>query len=129
MEAAAKADSATLIRELINQGADIETTENGSTPLHVAARAGLLVLIGIVLILLFNFNQENVVELVSLGANMEAINKNKRTALGIAARLCKQDIVQKLVNLGANIHPNSPEHKAPLHSAALGGTQSFLINL
>ncbi|KAK3236814.1 hypothetical protein CYMTET_53067 [Cymbomonas tetramitiformis] len=115
----------------------VEGTQDGSTPLYVAA---------------YNGHQEVVVKLVELGANIHAADEGLRMQLAVppchggyaddelvwqdgytplhdAARNGHQEMVVKLVELGANIHTAAKAGLTPLHAAACNGHQEVVVKL
>ena len=98
-----------MVRQLLEQGENIEArgSDNGSTPLHIAARRGHT---GVVRLLL------------EKGANIEAMNTSHRaTPLDSASYGGHTDVVRLLLQKGANIEATRAFGETPLCSASWRG--------
>ncbi len=75
------------------------TVSSYATPLHTA---------------LINIDEPKVKRLVEEGAHINAVDKNGRTALHLAAKIGRLSIVEYLVEHGADTHLKDNFHKTPL---------------
>ncbi|KAL8783807.1 MAG: hypothetical protein Q9195_009274 [Heterodermia aff. obscurata] len=111
-------NSAQVTERLIAAGADTEALDLLSqTPLHIATIGN---------------NSACVAQLLKLGANVRAKSKKDReTPLHIAARECKSstDIVEHLLQAGANIEAEASYGKTPLHRAVMSDNMICVIHL
>ena len=111
------------VQKLLDAGADLNAVDNdGSTPLHIAARARLY---------LGGENPAIVQKLLDAGADLNAVDNDGSTPLHIAARGCLYlgeenpaivAIVQKLLDAGADLNAVDNDGRTPLHWAAQGKT-------
>ena len=91
------------IQEIINYGADLETTmEDENTALHIAAQAS---------------KAQNVQALLKNNANANSTNKNLDTPLHIAVEHRYAAIVKNLIDAGANVNCMNNNLNTPLHIA------------
>ncbi|WP_264683262.1 ankyrin repeat domain-containing protein [Wolbachia endosymbiont (group B) of Euphydryas aurinia] len=131
------------VKEYINEGADISTKDNhGKTPLHIAAKRGLLDIAKFLLDKGADIDaQENkfgraplhlaaakghldiVKYLIEKGADVDVYQGgwSYSTALHLAARKGHLDIVKYLIEKGANPKATDSEGKNPLQRAAQSG--------
>jgi hypothetical protein len=102
-----------LIPLLVDAGAPVEP-KYGSTPLHVACA---------------NTRLACVKKLIELGAAVNAIGNRRKTPLLLAASssACTTDIIQLLVDHGANLNATDEDHQTALHAAARAGTSSSVV--
>ena len=97
-----------MVRLLVARGADLEAesseleVNSGLKPLHIAVKKGRLAI---------------VVYLLSQGANSEASCQMKRTPLIWAARENHTEILQYLLERGADVHKVDKKGKTALHHA------------
>ena len=78
------------VRDLLNYGADVHTTTNdGNTPLHLAAQRGHAIITGL---------------LLEKGADVDAVNLAGETPLYFAAREGHIDVAGILLAAGANVN-------------------------
>jgi ankyrin repeat protein len=119
-------DSAEVIRILLAAGADQRiTTDDGTTPLMVAAGLGLATHItGIQQGTPYPGAQEAVQILVEAGADVNAVNEADFTALHGAAYRGLNGIAEYLVAHGANINARDYRGRTP-YRLAEGSKQSF----
>ena len=140
LDFAAHQDHPDVVRVLIDAGADIDTNNDGHSPLHLASRSGAL---------------EVVKMLVKAGAGVNATDGNGRTCLIDAAHyghtetvrylvglpevdvnyrgMCSEtalhcavnqghpDMVQVLIDVGADIDTRNDDGHSPLHCASQEG--------
>jgi ankyrin repeat protein len=89
------------IEELIQAGADVNKDDNsGTAPLGVAATAAIAS------------------ALLECGAHIHAVNKRGETALWLAARRGREDVVMALVEKGADVNQVDSSGLTPLVAAA-----------
>ncbi len=102
------ADSASWTELLVDYGADpkLENPNNGSQPLHMAARLGKADVCNL---------------LMSAGADINAASKDGLTPLHEAAQHAQAEIIELLIAAGAACMAEDKQHKTPL-SAALTTT-------
>ncbi|EAX99575.1 hypothetical protein TVAG_104560 [Trichomonas vaginalis G3] len=95
-----------LLEYLISKGADINAkTENGSTPLHYAAKEKC---------------KEAAEILISNGADINAKDKDGWTPLHYPARYNNKETAEILISNGADINAKTENGSTPLHYAAKG---------
>jgi len=98
--------------QLLEEGASpFRPDDNGVTPLHMAARAGLL---------------EVAIELVIAGADLEAKVRPGLTPLHWAVRSQSLGIIQFLVESGADINAETDSGATPLDLAIVIGNEEML---
>ena len=98
-------DERSIVQFLIRAGADMNAkteTENGDTPLHIAALRGHIVLLG---------------QLVALGVNIDQRNKVGHTALHIAAANGHNILVKYQLNTKADASTVDGQRRHVLHHA------------
>lgn len=117
---------------LIDAGVDLSLTGCDKSPLHFAVLSNSCVFIDIfknakvdlneiagtgeTLInrLVYDNNTKGLCFFIKSGANVNAIGKDKRTALHIAALTGHIDIMRRLIGLGANAKPRDKYKKSPM---------------
>lgn len=96
-----------VVRFLLDCGADINLTVNGTSSLHVSR---------------FSSPEMDMVQLlVANGANVDEREKTGHTPVIYAAQMGKLDILKVLVDSGANIHMETNDGGSALYMAAQGG--------
>ena len=131
---------------LIDEGADIDepvgslesySAEWGNTPLHVAAAAGHLEMVRLLLVKGASVNRANekgatplhraidhpavVALLLEHGAEVDAADEQGRTPIHWLARYPTLESVSLLVDAGANLNAQDHRGETPLHRAAYSG--------
>jgi hypothetical protein len=95
------------VKTLLEAGADPDGEGSQVRPLHAAANSGRLDIIRL---------------LAERGATVDAAGPGGETALHLASRQGHIQVVEHLLQLGANIHATAGEDRlTPLHTAAIGG--------
>jgi uncharacterized protein len=117
LQEAAKSGDVTLLKQALDQGADVsERDEAGDPALILASLKG---------------HADAVAIILERGANIEVRNKGGLTALHAAAYSGNLDVVKLLVAKGAAVNDSSNfYHMSPLHAAAEEGhadVAAFLI--
>lgn len=99
-------NNASQIEKLVREGADVNTWENGITPLTIAAHRNATAAIA---------------KLVELGADVDMPNEDGFSPLDIAVFAGSANGILKLVELGANINGTDLRESTPFHRAAFKG--------
>ena len=99
----------TVVKMMLGRGEDVNFVggAEGSTPLYYAAQRGN--------------NVDVVHELIKHGADLDASDKNKRSALFFAAQFGFRDVVVLLVDSGAEVNKKDTNSGTPLTIAARFG--------
>ncbi|MBO1052490.1 MAG: protein kinase [Dolichospermum sp. DET73] len=98
---AAKQGNKEIVKQQLEQGADIHSTNNdGNTPLHLAAQKD---------------NRDTVELLIAKGADIHSTNNDGNTPLHLAAQKDNRDTVELLIAKGADIHSTNNDGNTPLH--------------
>ena len=101
-----------LVKDLLSHGADINaTTDNNSTPLHIAAGNG---------------NDEVLSLLITKNANINSVNDNGQTPLILAAKKGQAQTVMTLLIAGADYTLQDHAQKTALSYAREGHYQSII---
>ena len=96
-----------ILQLFLNHNADVRVCEgNGYTPLHFAARNGLL---------------ELAQTLLNRNVEVNSQNSHKSTPLLLASELGHPDVVQLLLDHNADLYLCDSDGDTPLHCAAVGG--------
>ena len=96
-----------ILQLFLNHNADLRVCEgNGYTPLHFAARNGLL---------------ELAQTLLNRNVEVNSQNSHKSTPLLLASELGHPDVVQLLLDHNADLYLCDSDGDTPLHCAAVGG--------
>jgi cytohesin len=100
-------DESDFVDILIAKGADVNAVSRGGIPLQAAVHVG---------------KREAVQSLIEAGAYIDAKNEKGRTALHFAAMLDYRDILELLLDKGADVNAKDEEHgyTALHHAARLG---------
>ena len=105
------------VRQLIQQGQDVNTTRGykfGRTPLICAAISG---------------HVQVVCELISAGADVNGKNSDEQTALHKASRWDHSSVVMSLIEVGANVNEQDWWGMTPLMVAADWGQVEVVLEL
>ena len=103
-----------IVQQLINNGAKVHVAnEDGYTPLHVAALNGHTQIVRWLLEVVKGPEEKQ--------AYREAETQEEKTALYFAVLNRREDVVQQLIESGANVCKPSVLGDTPLHIAAWGG--------
>ena len=95
------------VNVLLNAGADPNIADDyGETCLHDAVRGG--------------YSKKILQAIINYGADVNATNKNNRTALMIACKMGNIDVICVLLNAGANPHIADNDGNTCLHDAVDG---------
>jgi ankyrin repeat protein len=117
LHVAVSTGSAELARLLISSGADIEAASEllAMRPLHLAASSTDIVTVGL---------------LIAAGADLNSLTGEGETALHIAVRLGQREVVDLLLESGADFDVQEPsEGMTPLHIAAFQGNLPLVETL
>ena len=107
---AAKNGRVDAVKALVSAGANLNTADNkGDAPLSVAANKAIALI------------------LIEGGANLNAANKRGETALWLAAKNGHKDLVEALVQAGADVNKFDKNHDAPLSVASIASIATMLI--
>src|SRR5437764_9373486 len=118
---AAQSGDITLMRRLLEDGADANiATTNNTTPLMVAAGIGWVE--GVTTEQGAKENLETVRLLLELGADVNAVDGDGRTALHGAAHKGRNEIVQMLVDHGAKLDAHDMGSRDTVNGPMLGMT-------
>jgi ankyrin repeat protein len=113
--AALKDKNGTVIRRMINAGADVNAKDKyGWTPLSCASRNGHL---------------DVVIALMGAGADLNAKTNDGWTLLHFASYSGHMDIVTALINIGAELNAKDVDGDTPLHLASYNGHTDVAIAL
>ena len=106
-----------IIKDLLEKGADIRSTDNdGQTPLHVAARAKAAAAVSVLV------NEEDV--------DVNATDNDGQTPLHVAAEVKDSEVVRRLLKEGkADVGPKDNTGWTPLHVAAKVNTSEVVKEL
>lgn len=97
---------ASIVKQLLDAGADIHCTAGSNTPLHASATE----------------NHKLVVDyLLEAGADVNALNPKGNCALYLASNNGNLEVVRKLLAKGAQVDHAAPSAIFPLHAAAARG--------
>lgn len=111
MHEAAKFDAADALQKIIFNGADINSKEDGKTPLHIAAENGHI----------------NCVDLlIRVGANLDLRDNELRTALHNAIENGHTDVALLLIRSGADINLTDCCNETALHEVVVQANISIL---
>jgi ankyrin repeat protein len=104
---AAKKGDIVKVRELLQQGADVNAKDNNQwTPLHVAAKYGKTKVAKL---------------LIEQGADVNAKDKYQLTPLHVAAYYDQTEVAKLLIEKGADVNAKDNNQWTPLHQAASNG--------
>mmetsp|Transcript_1870 Transcript_1870/g.2973 ORF Transcript_1870/g.2973 Transcript_1870/m.2973 type:complete len:419 (+) Transcript_1870:111-1367(+) len=97
-----------LVTELLDRGSEVEAaTEEGFTPLHLAAHSGSIEVVSILVVRKVNINAQTFFE--------------KNTPLHIAVQEGWRAVSQYLIDMGADVNIVNAVGRAPMHIAAATG--------
>ncbi|XP_061186671.1 26S proteasome non-ATPase regulatory subunit 10-like [Saccostrea echinata] len=91
---------------LLTPGYDVNTVSKSGTPLIYAAKMGLIPVIE---------------KLINLGANVNCLDKDKRTVLHHACQRGPKEIIQVLIKAGCDMYKANSDGDLPIHVAATSG--------
>ncbi|KAG8529665.1 uncharacterized protein KY384_005146 [Bacidia gigantensis] len=106
MSLAARENHLGVVKLLLQEGANINLSTSLGTPLHFAT---------------YNGHLDLAVELISNGADVEALDDDSMTALHEAARQGRKDVVEILMEHGANVNTGDSNGGTPLSYAVRKG--------